>query len=333
MSTDSTRIGLLGASRIARGAIIKPAAGIDGVEVTRVAASSADRARAYADEHDIPGVAEDYAALVSSDDVDLVYNALPPSGHIEWTIAALRNGKHVLCEKPFAMNADEAQQMVEAAASAPGVLIEAFHYRFHPLFERVMKILCDGSIGTIRSLAAHFKYRIPYTPGELRHTPEVGGGAMMDLGCYPLHWVRTVMGTEPTVVGAKAAQERERVDVSMQASLDFDGLPAEIACSMATDLPPDLDDELTVEGDLGRITVINPLAPHAFNELILATADGESSEVVEGKTTYWHQLQHVRDVIDGNARQITGGDDAVANMRAIDAIYRAAGMMPRGKDA
>ena len=135
MNASPVRIGLLGASRIARSAIIEPAARIAGVEVTRVAASSADKARRYAVEHGIPGIESDYAALVASDAVDLVYNALPPSGHCRWSIEALAHGKHVLCEKPFAMNAREAEHMLAAAEQANGTLIEAFHYRYHPLFE------------------------------------------------------------------------------------------------------------------------------------------------------------------------------------------------------
>ena len=204
MAAQTIRIGLLGASKIARGAVIAPAADIDGVAVTRVAASDRKRAEAYAREHGIPGVEDDYESLVASDDVDLVYNALPPSGHCAWTLAALANGKHVLCEKPFAMNADEAAQMVEASENAPGVLIEAFHYRYHPAFRRLLDILAEGSIGCIQRLSAFFNVTIPHRPGELRHTLELGGGALMDLGCYPLHWVRTVVGEEPDVVSAEA---------------------------------------------------------------------------------------------------------------------------------
>ncbi|MEO0998969.1 MAG: Gfo/Idh/MocA family oxidoreductase, partial [Pseudomonadota bacterium] len=179
------------------------------VEVTRVAASSADKATSYASEHDIPAIEEGYAELVASDAVDLVYNALPPSGHRRWSIAALENGKHVLCEKPFALNAGEAAEMAAAAEGSSGLLIEAFHYRFHPLFERVMDIVRSGTLGSIRRLEAHFDVHIPYRPGELRHTPAVGGGALMDLGCYPVHWLRTIMQSEPEVISAEAIEERE----------------------------------------------------------------------------------------------------------------------------
>lgn len=331
MAGKTLRIGLLGASRIAPGAVIRPAAGLASAEVTRIAASSRDKADAYAREHGIPGVEDDYAALVASDAVDLVYNALPPSGHMEWTIAALRAGKHVLCEKPFAMNAGEAERMVAVAEETGLALVEAFHYRFHPLMLRVLDIVRSGQIGQVTNLEARFCYPIPYQPGELRHEPGVGGGALMDLGCYPVHWVRTIMGTEPEVVSASAVQEREGVDVAMRATLEFPGgIPARVICSMAADLEPELDAGLAVQGDQGRITVTNPLSPHTGHQLQVRSTAGDTSDVVDGQSTYFHQLEHVADLIAGDVRPITGGEDAIANMRLIDAIYRAAAMLPRG---
>ena len=147
MADSMTRIGLLGASRIARGAVIEPVAEIANAKVSRVAASSREKALSYAEEHGIPGIEADYAALVGSDAVDLVYNALPPSGHMRWSIAALESGKHVLCEKPFAMNAREAGKMVAAAEASGRFLIEAFHYRFHPLMLRVLEDQLSRNFG------------------------------------------------------------------------------------------------------------------------------------------------------------------------------------------
>ena len=328
MTGSVIRIGLLGASRIARGAILEPASSINGVEVTRVAASAVDKATAYADEHGIPGVEEDYAALVASDAVDLVYNALPPSGHMQWSVAALESGKHVLCEKPFAMNAGQAQQMVDVANASPGVLIEAFHHRFHPLHDRILEIVASRRLGAIQGLESHFDVAIPYRPGELRHTLEVGGGALMDLGCYPVHWVRTVMQSEPAVVRALAVQQREGVDTSMTATLDFNGVPASIETSMAEGT--EFRANLVIEGARGRLTVVNPLSPHNGHELILDIDGSTESTTVDGNSTYWHQLAHVVDVLNGKAETITGGADAIANMRTIDAIYEAAGLRPRG---
>ena len=334
MAENLIRIGLLGASKIAVPAVIGPSADIDGVEVSAVAARDVERAAVYAAEHGIANVVTDYAALVASDDVDLVYNGLPPSQHMEWSIAAMANGKDVLCEKPFALNAGQAKQMVEKAAEYGRTLIEAFHYRFHPLFERVMQIITSDEIGGVQHLTASFKVRIPYRPGELRHELELGGGSLMDLGCYTVHWVRTVMQSEPTVISASARQERSGVDVAMDAVLEFaGGVKAELSCSMAEDLPPKRRAQLIVTGDKGTLTVINPLSPHGGHEFIVESANGKRSEEIAGETTYHHQLRHVLDVLAGDAQPLTGGADAVANMVIIDAIYRAANMLPRGVQA
>lgn len=321
------RIGLLGASRVSRYAVIEPAAGVEGVEVSAVAARDPARAAVFADENEIPRVEADYEALVSSDAVDVVYNGLPPSSHASWTIVALEAGKHVLCEKPFAMDAGEAQAMVDAAERTGKVLLEAYHYRFHPLFARVLEFVGAGRIGTVRELDAHFNVRIAYTPGEIRYDPSLGGGAMMDLGCYCVHWVRTMMAAEPRVLSASAIRHESGVDVEMDALLEFPGgVEARLRSSMSEDLPAGLDAGLVIRGDSGTVTVVNPVAPHAGSELIIETDDGITREQVDGETTYVHQLRHLHDVLNGRAEPLTGGSDAIASMRVLDEIYRLAGM-------
>lgn len=299
---------------------------IEGVQVSSVAARDARRAAIFAEENEIPHVEADYGKLVSSD-VDLVYNGLPPSSHASWSIAALEAGKHVLCEKPFAMNAGEAQAMIEAAERTGNLLIEAYHYRFHPLFARVLEVLGSGSIGAVRELDARFNVRIAHTPGEIRYDPTLGGGAMMDLGCYCVHSLRTVMAAEPEVLAASAVRHESGVDVEMEAVLGFPGsVRAKVRSSMSEKLPGVFDAELEIKGDRGTMTVVNPVAPHLGNELIVETAEGRISEEVAGETTYVYQLMHVLGVLKGKASPLTGGRDAIANMRVIDDIYRVAGM-------
>lgn len=203
-SIKPLRIGILGAARIAPVAVIRPAQATGVAQVVAVAARDPERARAYAAEHAIPNVADDYAALIAHPEVDAIYNALPASRHADLTIAALEAGKPVLCEKPFAMTLAEAQRMVSVAEQRGLVLMEAFHYRFHPLFARVLEIVASGEIGDVRRLEAVFSTSIEATATELRYDPTLGGGALMDLGTYCLHWVRTVVGAEPEVRAAKA---------------------------------------------------------------------------------------------------------------------------------
>ncbi len=300
---------------------------IEGVEVSAVAAREPARAATFAEENGIAHVEKDYAALVASSNVDLVYNGLPPSGHARWTIAALEAGKPVLCEKPFAMNAGEARAMVAAAERTGRVLIEAYHYRFHPLFARVLEQVRNGSIGAVRGIDAHFNVAIRFVPGELRYDPALGGGAMMDLGCYCVHWARSVAGAEPEVLSASAVRHESGVDAAMTVVLDFPGgVRAELRASMSEELPDGLEAGLVIEGERGTLRVVNPVAPHRGHALILETVDGASTEELAGETTYAHQLRHVVDVLRGNAEPLTGGRDAVATMQVLDAIYRRAGM-------
>jgi predicted dehydrogenase len=316
------RIGLLGASKIAPPAVLAPAKTNPDFEVVAVGARDGAKARAYAETHGITHVAGSYAELVSRDDVDLVYNALPPAGHAEWTIAALEAGKAVLCEKPFAMNAAEARAMTDAAARTGGVLMEAFHYRYHTVMRQAEALMREGALGRVTRASATFKGTIKRTPDELRWRAELGGGGLMDLGCYPLHALRTLLGAEPTVESATGAFE-DGVDVDMAARLGFaGGIEAEMSCGMVA---PGFAASLWVEGERGRLDIVNYLAPQ-IGCRFTTTIDGQTAtRSHEGPTTYEAQLIHVGEVLRGETQPLTGGADAVGNMAAIDAIYAAAG--------
>ena len=325
------RIGILGAARIAPRGIVTPANAQLGAEVVAVAARDLERARNFASQHSIPVALGSYHELVTRDDIDLVYVPLPPSAHLEWCTAALANGKHVLVEKPFATNAQDAAQMVAAARAAGRHLIEGFHYRFHPLFLDALAQLRRGAIGRIRHIEAIFNANLPDTPGELRYIEALGGGAMMDLGCYCMHWIRTAAADEPTVVSARARCGTPGVDLDIEAQLAFTSGPtATLKCSMQPD-DGVLFRRLRVEGDKGVLELDNPVSPHSGATLSIESDTPSLPQIVSGgDTTFQYQLRHVIDVIEGRAQPLTGGDDALNNMRAIDSIYRAAGLRPRG---
>ncbi len=325
------RIGILGAARIAPRGIVTPANDLLGTEAIAVAASNLERARDFAATHSLPLAFGSYAELLARDDIDLVYVALPPSAHLQWCTAALASGKHVLVEKPFASNAQDAAQMVAAAKASGRHLIEGFHYRFHPLMLQVLAQLRAGAIGRIKHIEAVFNANLPDTPGELRYIEELGGGALMDLGCYCVHWIRTVTGDEPEVVKASARCITPGVDVQASAELAFPSGPtATLECSMQPD-DGKLFRRLRVHGDKGLLEFDNPVTPHAGATLSIEAPDAPLPQIVSGgETTFHFQLRHVLDVIAGRAKPLTGGDDALGNMRAIDAIYRAAGLKPRG---
>jgi predicted dehydrogenase len=319
--TQVFRIGLVGASKIARTAILAPLREDRRFVVTAVAARDPERARAYADAHGIGAVAETYEALIGRDDVDVIYNGLPPAGHADWSIAALKAGKAVLCEKPFARNAAEARRMVEVARSTGRPLLEAFHYRFHAVMRRAEALVRQGALGALHTGAAHFNVPIAKAPSELRWSRELGGGAMMDLGCYPLHAMRTLTGADPEVASAQAAFDEDGADAAMRAELVFPGgVRVSIGCSMVA--PVDIG--LRLDGARGRLEITNFVAPQR-GARFTTTIDGETVEQpIDGPTTYAAQLDHLFEVLTGAAAPLTGGSDAVATMTAIDAIYGAA---------
>jgi predicted dehydrogenase len=325
------RIGILGAAHIAPRGIITPANELLGVEVVAIAARELSRARDFAAQHSIPLALGSYGELIARDDIDLVYVPLPPSMHLTWCRAALANGKHVLVEKPFAHNAQDAAEMVAAARTSGKLLIEGFHYRFHPLFEQALAALRAGAIGRIRRIDATFNAVLPDTPGQLRYIEELGGGALMDLGCYSLHWIRTIANDEPTVVRASARCTPPGVDVELEAELAFTSGPtATLKCSMQ---PEDgkLFRQVRVEGDKGVLEIDNPVTPHSGATLSIENDSPSLPQIFsDGETTFHYQLRHVLECIAGRAQPLTGGNDAIDNMRGIDAIYRAAGLRPRG---
>jgi predicted dehydrogenase len=329
MGGDRLRFGVLGAAKIVPDALIEPVAGSERAEVVAIAARDPERARRFADEHGIPHVDASYQALIRNPDVEAVYNPLPASLHAEWTIRALEQGKHVLCEKPFASNAAEAERMVAAAGESGLVLLEAFHYRYHPLANRILEVIAGGVLGDLHRVEAAFCVPIP-DRGDIRYDLSLGGGATMDLGCYPIHWARLVTGTEPTVLRAEAREDPKGIDVTMTAELRFpEDVHCEVHCSMAADTG--IQVFLSATGSQGELRADNPIAPHLGHRLRVIIDGAEKTEQIEGRTTYDHQLDAFVAAVRGGEEQPTGGGDAIANMRVIDAVYRAAGLEPRGR--
>ncbi len=241
--------------------------------------------------------------------------------------AALRAGKHVLCEKPLAANATEAQQMAATARETGLVLMEAFHYRYHPLAMRMHEILESGALGTIRRIEAYMCIPV-LRPGDIRYRFDLAGGATMDAGCYAVHMVRFLSGAEPEVIDARARLLTPQIDRAMDAELRFaDGRTAHIGCSLLSTAL--LKIWATVIGDEGRLDVINPVLPHYFHRLMLKSAGNVEKVRVAGDTTYTYQLRGFVAAVRNGVEPPTGWTDAVANMRVIDAIYAKAGLQSR----
>jgi predicted dehydrogenase len=323
---DTLRIGILGAAAIAPFALVRPAREVPGVTVAAVAARDPGRARRFAAKHGVPKVYDDYAALVEADDVDAVYIPLPNGLHGGWTLRALDAGKHVLCEKPFTANADEARTVADAAAASDRVVMEAFHNRYHPLTERVRQLVADGTIGAVRHVEAHMCFPLPRF-SDIRYNLALAGGAVMD-ACYPLHALRTFGPGEPSVVSATAKLRSPGVDRAMDVRLSYpDGATGRAISSMWSRRL--LDVTLRIAGDAGSIKVFNFITPHHFHRLTVRTKDGKRRERVPGPSTYTCQLRAFRAAVVDGAPVPTDAADAVPTMALIDAAYRAAGLAPR----
>jgi len=326
-SKAPVRFGILGAARIAPKALIEPASQVGAAEIIAVSARDPVRACAFAASNGIPRVLSSYEELLAAPDLDAVYIPLPNSLHCEWTVRALRAGKHVLCEKPLASNAVEAQQMTDVARETGLVLAEAFHYRYHPLAARVQELLQAGYIGRILRYDSHFS--VPSLPADIRLEWSLAGGATMDLGCYLVNMLCYFSGRAPLVRQAKARIGPDWIDIAMEADFELgDGAEAHISCSIAPDASPGA--WFRAIGDGGELLMTNPVAPHHGHLLTLRNGAGERHEVVEGNTTYAHQLEAFVAAIRHKTPLSTAGTDAVLNMRLIDEIYRAAGLPCRG---
>jgi predicted dehydrogenase len=321
------RIGVLGAARIAPAAVIRPARRVDEAEVIAVAARDRSRAEAFARKHGVPRIVDSYDALVNDPEVDAVYNPLPNGLHGKWTIAALEAGKHVLCEKPFTANADEARAVADVARRSDRVVMEAFHYRYHPLFQRVVDIVQSGELGSVRHVEAALCFPLPRF-GDIRYQLDLAGGALMDAGCYPIHMVRSLAAGEPEVTRATMLERTPGVDRAAEADLRFaDGRTGRIVASMWSRRLLDLRARVT--GDEGEVRVFNPNAPQLLHRVLVRTKVGRRTERFPREPTYLYQLRaFARAVLEGEA-PLTGVDDAIANMTVIDAVYRAAGLEPR----
>lgn len=318
------RIGCLGAARITPSALVHPAKVRGGAVLQAIAARDRSRAQAFADTHGFARVADDYAALVTAPDIDLVYNALPINLHAEWNIRALEAGKHVLSEKPFAMNAAEARAVLAAAGKSGKRVIEAFHYRYHPGFLQALAWIDAGEIGHVTAIDAKFNIAIADRDGEeIRHLPETGGGAFMDLGCYPLSWTLSILRNAPAHVAAKASLTSRGVDETMTATLTYPGaVQARLSASMAAG--EKFAAELHVTGSKGEITFINPLAPHYGASLTLKAGARSTTARVSRISTYTWQLETVLNGLENNLPLPTEGDAITYQQETLDAVYQAA---------
>ena len=321
------RIGTLGAAAITPGALMAPAADNEDVVVAAVAARDRVRAEAFAEQHGIATVHDTYDDVINDDSLDAIYNPLPISHHLEFTIKALRAGRHVLCEKSFALNAAEAEEMAAVGKETGLVLLEAFHYRYHPLFLRAIEVMESGQLGKLQHVEAQFVVGTPKAD-DIRMHFETGGGATMDMGCYPISWLRHITGQEPRVVSATAKEGNPQVDMRLEVDYELEG--GATARTVGAMGEPGFAADMTVTGSDGVMKVVNPLVPQHGNSLEVTVGGETTTEEATKRPTYSFQLDAFVDAVRNGTPQPTDAADAVKQMKVIDAAYIAAGMKPRG---
>ena len=326
MNEGVVRWGILSTANIGVRKVIPATQKAERCEVVAIASRDGGRAARTAAELGIPRAHEGYEALLADPDVDAVYIPLPNSEHAEWTIAAARAGKHVLCEKPLAMTAAEAEEMVRTCANEGVLLMEAFMYRLHPSWEAVRELVASGRIGRLRAVQSWFSY-FNDDPRNIRNVPELGGGALYDIGCYCINLSRMLFGAEPTGIEASVTRDETGTDVLTSAILGFDEDVATFTCS--TRAEP--DQRAHIYGTEGRISIGIPfnIPPDRPTEIVV-TAGGDppvspDSETLTFAAADMYAIQAERfanAVLDDQPLPIPS-EDAIGNMQVIEGILRA----------
>lgn len=292
-------------------------------EISAIASRSLALAQTAAARLGIPKAYGSYEELLADPDIDAIYNPLPNHLHVSWSIKALEAGKHVLCEKPIAMTAAEAQTLADAGKAHPNLkLMEAFMYRHHPQWQRAKQLVAQGKIGELRTVQTIFSYFLE-DPNNIRNIAAVGGGAMMDIGCYAVSVPRFIFGAEPRRVTAIVEYDpRFKTDRLASAVLDFEIGTATFTCG--TQLSP--YQRVNILGTQGRIEIEIPFnAPKDRPCKIWHEHDGQIEEITfETCNQYTLQGDMFSQAVLNNTPVFTPMEDAVANMQTIEAVLESA---------
>ena len=315
--TAVVRWGLLSTANINR-LFVAGAREAEGVEVAAVASRDEARAREHADDLGVPRAHGSYEALLADPEIDAVYLSLPNAMHVDWTIRALEAGKHVLCEKPLSRHPAEVERAFDVADREGRLLMEAFMYRHHPQTRRVVELVAEGAVGTLRVIRSQFSFNAT-DPANVRLSRELDGGALMDVGCYCVSYARLLAG-EPGEVRAFQVLGGDGVDVGFAGAMR---LPGDVLAHFDAGLSFANRDELEVVGDAGTLFLDDPF--HCRAPVIeLRRADGTERIELEAADSYGLEAVNFSAAIRGEAPPLLGRDDAVGQARAIEALYAAA---------
>lgn len=310
--------GILSTASIAKSALIPAIKRADNAEVV-VIASRGERVHSAAEECGIPIAYESYDALLQDENIDAVYIPLPNHLHKEWVIKAAEHGKHVLCEKPVALNAEEALEMVHVCKERKVTFMEAFMYQFHPQYKRVHELIDSGEIGEVKLVKGSFSFFMENREGNIRMNKEMGGGSLFDVGSYCVHAIRSVLNAEPVQVYAQSKLDPEtRVDTSAYVNMDFEnGIKATFDCSF------DMFErnELEIIGTKGVIKLPYAYRPDkngGIGEVIIQTDKSIRIEKI-ASDIYKAEVEHISAAIIEGKTPIYPGEESVKNMKVLQA--------------
>ncbi len=317
--TDQIRWGILSTANIGRKKVIPGIQRASNGVVAAVASRDYDRAATFAADLGIPRVYGSYEELLDDPDIDAIYNPLPNSHHAEWAIRCAETGKPMLCEKPLARDAAEAQTMVDAFAARDVLFAEAFMYRFHPQHQHVRRLIDSGAIGDLNTIQATFSFDITGREDDIRLQGDLAGGALMDIGCYCVNVMRFITGEEPEAVQAMARMGKE-VDEILTGLLAFpSGVMGHFDCGFRAIVTNTYE----VRGPKGRIVVNTAFTPDWQQDTTIHHYHGQEHEIITIPAVDQYQLM-VEDFGDAllNSRPPRfHPQDAVQNMAVIDQLY------------
>lgn len=319
MEQKNLRWGVLSTANIGRAAVNPAIQASKNGELVAVASRNTESAQEFANAWDIPEHYGNYAQLLADPDIDAVYIPLPNSLHLEWVIKAAEAGKHVLCEKPLGLTAEECHEMNAAADANGAVFMEAFMYRFHPRTERVLEMVQDGVVGDLKMIRSVFTFRLT-NPDNIRLQPDLGGGSLMDVGCYCINISRTVAGREPAEVQALAVPAPSGVDNMMAGTLRFsDDLLATFECGLNTKRR----ELYEVAGTDAYLRVADAFLPGKGDVAIEEYRDGQEPvhHTISGVDEYQCMVEHFADCVLDGIKPRYSANEAALNMRVIEALY------------
>jgi predicted dehydrogenase len=292
-------------------------------QVTAIASRTLEKAQAAASQLGIPKAYGSYEEVLADPDIDAVYIPLPNHLHISWSITALKAGKHVLCEKPIGLTTTEAQELIEVAKKFPQLkVMEAFMYRHHPQWQRARQLVSQGEIGELRTIQSFFSY-YNVDPNNVRNKADIGGGGLMDIGCYCISLSRFILGADPQrACGIMEYDPQFKVDRLTSGMLDFGERTSTFTC--ATQLVP--YQRVNIFGTEGRVEIEIPFNAPPDQPCKMWHQQGTEVEeiVLDICDQYTIQGDLLSQAVLNDTDLSTPLDDAVANMRVIEALIRSA---------